>query len=78
MKNTYTNKLTITALLASLAFLSISASAGQDEIQRQMIQRSFKLQQQTKAVEAAKQEAAVMKQAECMRQMELSNNAKGT
>ncbi|MBC7787220.1 MAG: hypothetical protein H7Z18_07200 [Methylophilaceae bacterium] len=76
MKNT--NKLSVIALAASLAFLSISASAGQDEIQRQMTQRAYKLQQQTKAVEAAKQEATVIKQAECMRQMELSNNAKGT
>ena len=78
MKNT--NKLSVIALVASLAFLSISisASAGQDEIQRLMIQRAYKLQQQTKAAEAAKQEVSVIKQADCMRQMELSKNAKGT
>lgn len=76
MKNT--NKLSVIALVAGLAFLSISASAGQDEIQRLMIQRAYKLKQQTKAAEAAKQEVSVIKQADCIRQMELSKNAKGT
>lgn len=37
MKNTFTNKLTVTVLLASLAFLSLNASAGQDSNQRFII-----------------------------------------
>ena len=77
MKNTYTNKLTAIVLAASLALLSISASAGQDESQRYITQQVHKLQQQAKAAEAAKQEAAI-KQAECMKQMEQGNHASGS
>lgn len=78
MKNTYTNKLTAIVLAASLALLSISASAGQDESQRYITQQVHKLQQQAKAAEAAKQEAAAIKQAECMKQIEQGNHASGS
>lgn len=78
MKNTYTNKLTVSVLLASLAFLSLPASAGQDGNQRFMLEQVTKLQQQAKAAEAAKQEAAAIKQAECMKQMEPGNHASGS
>lgn len=78
MKNTYTNKLTLTAVLASFAFLPLPASAGQDESQRYITQQAHKLQQQAKTIEAAKKEAAAIKQAECMRQMEQGNHASGS
>lgn len=74
MKNTLTNKLTLIALVAGLASLSLSASAGQDENQRYITQQVHKLQQQAKTIEAANKAAAAIKQAECMRQMEQSNH----
>ena len=78
MKNTFTNKLTISVLLASLAFLSLSASAGQDENLRYINQQFHKLQQQAKATEAATQEAAAIKAEECKKQMEQGKNTSGT
>lgn len=75
MKNTFTNKLTVTVLLASLAFLSLNASAGQDSNQRFIIEQVIKLKQ-AKAAEMSKQEA--IQQAECMKQMEQSKNASGS
>ncbi len=78
MKNTYTNKLSAIVLATSLTYLSLSASAGQDESQRYITQQVHKLQQQAKAVQAAKQEAAAIKQAECMRKMEQGNHASGS
>ena len=76
MKNTYTNKLTVTVLLASFAFLSLPASArGYDDTQHHL-QEIYKLQQQAKAAEAAKQEA--IKAEECKKQMEQGKNTSGT
>lgn len=68
MKNTYANKFSVAILLGGLAFLSLTASAGQDESQRYITQQVQKLQQQPK------QEAAIVKQAECMRQMKQGNH----
>lgn len=65
MKTSYTNKLTVTALLASFAFLSLTASAGQDRELRLAIQQSIKIQQQSKATEAARQHVAAIKAEEC-------------
>ena len=65
MKNTYTNKLTVTVLLASFAFLSLPASARDDGIPSRMQQQVFKLQQQIKATEASKQQADTIQTAEC-------------
>lgn len=65
MKTSYTNKLIVTALLASFAFLSLTASAGQDRELRLAIQQSIKLQQQSKATEAARQHVAAIKAEEC-------------
>lgn len=78
MKNTYTNKLAVIALVAGLAFLSLSASAGQDGNQRFMLEQVTKLQQQAKVAEVARQQAAAIKQAECMKQMEQGNHASGS
>ena len=78
MKNTYTKKLTVTVFLASFAFLSLPAFASKDDIQRRASQQIYQLQQQTNVVEAAKQEAAAIKQAECMRQVKQGNHASGS
>lgn len=77
MKTTYTNKLTVTVLLASFAFLSLTASAGQDGNQRLMIEKVIKLQQQAKAAEAVKQQMASIKAEECKKQIEQGKNATG-
>ncbi len=65
MKNTYTNKLTVTVLLASFAILSLPAFARDDGIPSRMQQQVFKLQQQIKATEASKQQADTIQTAEC-------------
>lgn len=77
MKNTYTKKLTVTALLACFAFLSLTASAGQDGNQRLMIEQVIKLQQQDKAAEATKQQVAAIKAEECKRQIEQGKTGSG-
>ena len=77
MKNTYTNKLTVTALLACFAFLSLTAYAGQDGNQRLMLEQVIKLQQQAKAAEAVKQQVAAIKAEECKSQIEQGKNATG-
>ena len=76
MKNTYTNKLTVTALLACFVF-SLTASAGQDGNQRLMLEQVIKLQQHAKAAEAAKQQVAAIKAEECKTQIEQGKNATG-
>ena len=78
MKNTYTNKLAVAVIAASLGFLSLSAMAGPDFFQQQMTQRWMKAQQQAKVVEAAKQEAAAIKQAECIKQMQQGDHVSGS
>ena len=70
MKNTYTNKLTVTVLLASFAFLSLPASARDDGIPSRAQQQVFKLQQQIKATEARNQQTGVIKTAECKKLVE--------
>ena len=76
MKNTYTNRLTVTVLLASFAFLSLPASArGYDDTQFHL-QEVYKLQQQAKAAEAVKQVA--VKAEECKKLTEQNKNANGS
>ena len=70
MKNTYTNKLTITVLLASFAFLSLPASARDDGIPSRAQQQVFKLQQQIKVAEARNQQTDVIKTAACHKLVE--------
>lgn len=67
MKNTYTNKLTLTVLLASFAFLPLPASAGKDDIQSRMTQQVYQLQQQAKDAQVSKQDPATNKVVECKR-----------
>lgn len=67
MKNTYTNKLTLTVVLASFAFLSLPASAGKDDIQSRMTQQVSQLQQQAKVAQVSKQDSATNKVVECKR-----------
>ncbi|MDP3008170.1 hypothetical protein [Methylotenera mobilis] len=67
MKNTYTNKLTLTVVLASFAFLSLPASAGKDDIQSRMTLQVYQLQQQAKVAQASKQDSATNKVVECKR-----------
>ena len=78
MKNTYTNKLAVALLALSLGLLSSSAFASKDDIQSRASQQIYQLQQQAKLVEAAKQGASAIKQAECMRQMEQGNHPSGS
>ena len=77
MNTLYLNKLSVTLLMASLGFLSLSALAGQDSNQRLMIEQTIKQQQQTKATEAARQHAAAIKAEECKKQIEQGRNATG-
>ena len=67
MKNTYINKLTLTVVLASFAFLSLPASAGKDDIQSRMTQQVYQLQQQAKVAQVSKQDSATNKVVECKR-----------
>ena len=70
MKNTYINKLTVTVLVASFAFLSLPASARDDGIPSRSQQQVFKLQQQIKADEARNQQTDVVKTAACQKLVE--------
>lgn len=70
MKNTYTNKLTVTVLLASFAFLSLPASARDDGIPSRAQQQVFKLQQQIKVAEARNQQSDAIKTAVCQKLVE--------
>ncbi|MBC7787219.1 MAG: hypothetical protein H7Z18_07195 [Methylophilaceae bacterium] len=57
MKNTYTNKLTVTVLLAGLAFISSTAFAGKDDIQSRATQQVAQFQQQIQVADMSKQDA---------------------
>ena len=70
MKNTYTNILISSVLLASFAFLSLPASARDDGIPSRAQQQVLKLQQQIKAAEARNQQADVIKTAACQKLVE--------
>jgi len=65
MNTLYLKKLSVTVLMASLGFLSLSALAGQDSNQRMMIEQAIKQQQQAKAAESAKKQADAIKLEEC-------------
>ncbi|MDP3008169.1 hypothetical protein [Methylotenera mobilis] len=77
MNTLYLKKLSVTLLMASLGFLSLSAIAGQDSNQRLMIEQTIKQQQQSKATEAARQHAAAIKAEECKKQTEHGKDAGG-
>jgi uncharacterized protein YaiL (DUF2058 family) len=72
MKAQTINRLLTAALVTSLGFLSLSATAGQDGNQRYQIQQFMKAKQQAKAVEAAK----AAKLAECRKLLEQDKDAK--
>lgn len=78
MNTLYLKKLSVTLLMASLGFLSLSALAGQDSNQRMMIEQAIKQQQQAKAAESAKKQADAIKLEECKKQMEHGKDASGT
>lgn len=54
MKSQLINKTLVTLALCSFGFMSLSASAGQDEVQRQITQRVLQAKQKLEAAEAAK------------------------
>lgn len=54
MKNQRINKAIATLAFCSIGFLSVSALAGQDEVQRQITQRVVQAKQKLEAAEAAK------------------------
>lgn len=72
MKTISENRLMMAILAGSLGFLSLSATAGQDESQRWLIQQTIKAKQQAKAAEAAK----AAKLAECRKLLEQNKDAK--
>lgn len=75
MNTLYLIKLSVTVLMASLGFLSLPATAGQDSNQRLMLEQINKLQQQAKATESAKQKADAIKLEECKK---MKDHAKPT
>lgn len=75
MSTPYLKKLSVTILITSLGFISISAIAVQDSYQRLMIEQAMKKQQQTKATEAATQHDAAVKAEKCQKQMEHGKDA---
>lgn len=77
MNTLYLKKLSVTLVMASLGFLSLSALAGQDSNQRLMIEQTIKQLQQTKATEAARQHDAAIKAEECKKQIEHREDASG-
>ena len=70
MKNTVTNKLVLTVLLASFVFVSLPASARDDGIPSRAQQQVLKLQQQIKVAEARNQQTDVIKTAACHKLVE--------
>lgn len=78
MNTLYLRKLSITVLMASLGFLSLSAIAGQDGNQRLMLERINQLQQQAKATEAAKKQADAIKLEECKKMIDQAKPTNGS
>lgn len=54
MKMQTINKMITTIAICGIGFMSVSAIAGQDELQRQMVQRIQQTKQKLKEAEAAK------------------------
>lgn len=78
MKTTFTSTLTVASMALSMGLLSLSASAGQDEGQRYLIQQVQKAKQQAQASEASKQEASAIKAEECRKLLEQGKATNGS
>lgn len=78
MNTLYLKKLSVTVLMASLGFLSLSAIAGKDGNQRLMLERINQLQQQAKATEAAKKQADAIKLEECKKMIDQAKPTNGS
>ncbi len=70
MKHTYTNKLSVVLLAASLSFLTLPVFASKEDIQSRASVQIYKLQQQIKAAEANKQQTETVKAVECKKLVE--------
>lgn len=70
MNTLYLKKLSVTVLMASLGFLSLSALAGQDSNQRWLTEQVIKQKQQAKATESAKNQADAIKLEECKKMID--------
>ena len=78
MNTLYLKKLSVTVLMASLGFLSLSALAGQDGNQRLMLDQINKLQQQAKAAESAKKQADAIKLEDCKKMIDQAKQSSGS
>jgi len=78
MNTLYLRKLSVSLLMASLGFLSLSALAGQDSNQRLMIEQTIKQQQQAKATESAKKQADAIKLEECKTMIDQTKHTNGS
>lgn len=78
MNTLYLKKLSVTLLMASLGFLSLSALAGQDSNQRMMIEQAIKQQQQAKAAESAKNQTDAIKLEECKKLIDQAKLTNGS
>lgn len=72
MKTISKNRLLTAILAASLGFLSLSATAAQDSVQRWIVERAIQAKQQAKVAEAAK----AAKLVECRKLLEQNKDAK--
>lgn len=70
MNTLYLKKLSVTVLMASLGFLSLSALAEQDSNQRWLTEQVIKQKQQAKATESAKNQADAIKLEECKKMID--------
>lgn len=78
METTCTNKVIPAILAVSLGFLTLPASAGQDESQRYLIQQAVMAKQQAQAIEAGKQPVSAIKLEECKKLIEQSKKVSGS
>lgn len=78
MNTLYFKKLSVTLLMASLGFLSLSAIAGQDSNQRWLTEQVIKQKQQAKATESAKNQADAIKLEECKKMIDQAKHTNGS
>ena len=78
MNTLYLRKLSVTVLMASLGFLSLSALAAQDSNQRWLTEQIIKQKQQAKATESAKKQADAIKLEECKTMIDQAKHPSGS
>lgn len=78
MNTLYLKKLSVTVLMASLGFLSLTAVAGQDSNQRLIVEQIIKQKQQDKVTESVKKQADAIKLEECKTTVDQAKPANGS